>query len=184
MDLGGLLAQYGYWILVPGALLEGETVVVLAGFAAHRGHLDLPTVIALAALAGWAGDQAWFWVGRRHGAALLRRFPSIGRHAARLQSLAARHPHGVVIGVRFAYGLRIAGPVLLGGSTIPAPLFAALNALGALAWASALALLGWAFGDAAERLLGRIGHIEGWLLLALLLGGLAYWLLRRAVRRP
>lgn len=81
--------------------------------------------------------------------------------------------------MRFAYGLRIAGPLLIGMSTMPARRFAALNALGAMLWAGVVGGIGWLFGLTAERLLGHLQHVEGWLLLGLLLVGSAAWLVRR-----
>lgn len=47
-----LLQTHGYWILAIGCLLEGEAVLVLAGFAAHRGLLDPAVVVCIAAV-GW-----------------------------------------------------------------------------------------------------------------------------------
>ena len=38
MDLAALVTQYGYAAVAVGCLLEGETVLLLAGFAAHRGY--------------------------------------------------------------------------------------------------------------------------------------------------
>jgi membrane protein DedA with SNARE-associated domain len=37
MNFAALISQYGYFALFAGALLEGETVLILAGFAAHQG---------------------------------------------------------------------------------------------------------------------------------------------------
>ena len=48
MSLSDLLANYGYPVVFLGTLLEGETILALAGFAAHRGHLQLPAVVGLA----------------------------------------------------------------------------------------------------------------------------------------
>ena len=86
----------------------------------------------------------------------------------------------MVIGVRFAYGLRVAGPLLIGSSGLPAWRFALLNALGAMLWAGLVGGTGWLFGAGAERLLGRLQHYEGWLLLALLFSGAMTWLVQRA----
>jgi len=174
-----LFQTHGYWALALGCLLEGETVLLLAGFAAHRGWLDPLAVFGIAAAAGFAGDQLLFWVGRRHGAALLRRWPALGSQRARLERGLQRWPAAMVIGVRFAYGLRLAGPLLIGTSGLPAGRFVVLNALGALLWAGAVGGAGWFFGEAAQRLLGRLQHLEGWLLLALLLTGAGVWLARR-----
>lgn len=168
MDPGTLIQTHGYWALALGCLLEGETLLVLAGLAAHLGYLRLPWVVAVAAAAGFAGDQLFFWLGRRHSAALLRRFPSLQQQSARVHRLIEAHPSAFVIGVRFAYGMRIAAPFIAGSSPLPAGRFAALNAVGALLWAIVVAGFGWGFGRAAEAALGDLRHVEGWLALALL----------------
>ena len=177
--LGELIATHGYWLLAIGCFIEGETVLLLAGFAAHRGHLDPLGVLAVASVAGFAGDQFYFWLGRRHGERVLARRPAWARQAERVQALVQRWDAAFIIGVRFAYGLRVAGPVLMGASTMSAWRFAGFNALGALIWAMVVGCLGWVFGEAAQRLLGHLHKIEGWLLLALLITGLSVWLLRR-----
>jgi membrane protein DedA with SNARE-associated domain len=184
VDPGTLIATYGYWAVAAGCLLEGETVLALAGFAAHRGYLGLPEVIAAAALAAFAGDQFFFWLGRRHGAAVLRRWPSAAARAQRVHALIERHPRWMIIGTRFAYGLRIAGPILIGTSRLSAWRFAAFNAVGAALWATMVAVLGWSFGQLVEVVLGDIRRIEHWLLLALAcIGAAAWWWRRRRTPR-
>lgn len=175
-----LLQAHGYWILALGCLLEGETVLVLAGLAAHRGLLDPLAVVAIAAVAGFAGDEFFFWLGRRHGATLVTRWPALGRQSARIQGLVERRHEALIIGLRFAYGLRMAGPIWMGMSALSAWRFAAFNLLGAILWAVVVGGVGWVFGAAAEALLGELRHIEGWLFLGLLLAlGVVAW-----VRRP
>ncbi len=184
MDPGNLIATYGYWAVAAGCLLEGETVLTLAGFAAHRGYLGLPNVIAVAALAAFAGDQFFFWLGRRHGQAVLRRWPSAAARAARVHALIERHHQWMIVGTRFAYGLRIAGPVLIGTSPVAAWRFALFNAIGAALWASVVAVLGWSFGQLLEVFLGDLRRIEHWLLLALAgVGTVLWWWRRRRASR-
>ena len=179
MTLSTLIETHGYWVLALGCLLEGETVLVLAGFAAHRGYLDPLAVVGIAALAGFSSDQFYFWLGRRHGAAVLARWPSVARQADRVHRLLERFHAAVIIGVRFAYGLRVAGPLLIGTTPLAGWHFALLNAAGALLWAVLIAGLGWVFGSAAEAALAQIRHLEGWLLLGLLAAGLLLWWVRR-----
>lgn len=183
MTLGPLIETHGYWVLALGSLLEGETILVLAGFAAHRGYLDPYAVIGIAAAAGFAGDQFFFWLGRRHGAWVFARWPSVAGQTNRVQHLLDRYPWALIIGVRFAYGLRVAGPILLGTMSISALRFGLLNAVGALLWACAIGALGWVFGNAAELALGKLQHLEGWLLLGLACTGVVVWWVRRR-RRP
>jgi membrane protein DedA with SNARE-associated domain len=175
VDLPGLIAEYGYWVLALGCLLEGETVLLLAGFAAKRGHLDLEAVIGIAAVAGFLGDQFYFWLGRRHGPAVHARWPALAKQTDRVRRWLSRSELALVVGVRFAYGLRIAGPVLIGMTPMPAARFAAYNALGAVIWAVLIGGLGYLFGHAAELMLGEVQRIEGWLLLGLLVAGASWW---------
>ena len=171
MSLGSLIETHGYWVLALGCLLEGETVLVLAGFAAHRGYLNPFAVVGIATVAGFLGDQAYFWLGRRHGPWVMARWPRLARQAARVQTLLTRFQNAAIVGIRFAYGLRIAGPIVFGTLDIPASKFALFNALGALIWAVAIGALGWVFGQAAEMALGELRHVEAWLLLALAAAG-------------
>lgn len=179
MNLGALIEGHGYWVLAIGCLLEGETLLILAGFAAHRGYLNGGAVLAIAAAAGFAGDQIYFWLGRRHGPAILSRWPSLAAQSARVDRLVARYHVGVIVGIRFAYGLRVAGPVLLGASNLSAIRFVVFNALGAVLWAALVGGAGWVFGQAAERVLGDLRHVEIWLLGGLVAVGLSVWWVRR-----
>ncbi len=178
MNLSTLIETHGYWLLAIGCLLEGETILILAGFAAFRGHLDPLAVVLIATTAGFTGDQFYFWLGRRHGNAVLARWPKVAAQSERLQRLMDRYHAVVIIGVRFAYGLRIAGPVLIGMSSISRLKFALFNALGALLWAMLIGGIGWVFGETAKAILGHIKHVEGWLLLGLAVASLLLWWIR------
>lgn len=179
MKLDTWIATHGYWLLAADSLLEGQTILVLAGFAAYSGYLYLYAVLGIAAVAGFLGNQFYFWLGRRHGPAVLARWPSLARQSDRIYRLIERYPAALVIGIRFFYGLRIAGPVVIGMSPISGYRFGVLNALGAVLWACIVAGIGWVFGHAAELVLGEIRHMALWLLLALATAGVIIWWIRR-----
>jgi len=80
--------------------------------------------------------------------------------------------------VRFAYGMRIAGPMLIGASSMPPLRFAVLNALSAIAWALLVGAAGWLFGEAAQTIFGHLAHVEGWLFGALIVALVTWRLLR------
>jgi membrane protein DedA with SNARE-associated domain len=180
--LQALLEDYGYYAVFVGALLEGETILIMAGFAAHRALLLLPSVIGLAAAGGFVGDQLFFALGRYRGRQILTRFPSLARQADRVDALIHRHSTGLIIGVRFMYGLRIAGPVLLGMSRVSHFKFAALNALGAVLWAVVVTGAGYLFGQAVELMLHDARRYEVLLLAGIAVAGALVWVIRR-VRR-
>ncbi|ROL79848.1 hypothetical protein BLX41_09520 [Pseudomonas protegens] len=156
LDLNALIAAYGYWVIFIGCLLEGETVLILGGMAAHQGSLQWPQVIGWATLGGILGDQLLFWTGRYCGARLL---PRLKRHQAaieRVQGLIQRYPSTSVFAVRFLYGMRLVGPMVIGASGLAPWRFALLNVLGAAVWASLFVGAGYWAGEALQHVLGDL----------------------------
>jgi membrane protein DedA with SNARE-associated domain len=160
MTLHHLLANYGYLAVLAGTLLEGETILVLAGFAAHQGHLSLPWVIAVAFFGGALGDQIFFFIGWRYGDALLRRMPRMAANAERINRLLMQHHAWLIIGVRFMYGVRIAGPIVIGMSDVSARRFLFFNLIGAALWAVMVAGVGYLFGHTLKWLLDDLERYE------------------------
>ncbi len=160
MSPADLLSHYGYLALFVGCLLEGETLLLLAGIAAHGGYLWLPLVILIAFVGGTLGDQILFFFGRRSGGAILQRWPRFEQPAARVRALVERHSSLLIIGVRFMYGLRLIGPIVIGMSTVSPLRFAILNMLGAALWATSVAGVGYLFGHAIEWLLADLAVFE------------------------
>ena len=185
MDPATLIETHGYWLLVLGCMIEGETALVLAGFAAFRGYMDWRAVLVMAITVSFSIELILFWLGRRHGGAMAARFPIIDRQARRIHRLIDCYPNLSIIGVRFAYGLRTAGPILIGGSRVSSTRFFALSLVGTVVWAAGFVLVGWVFGEAATAMLRQIVRYEGGLVAALAFSALAalslrsLWLRRR-----
>ena len=184
IDVGELLREHVYVALALGSAVEGETVVVLAGYAAHRGYASLSGVIAVAAALNFTWDQFYFYLGRWQGERLLARIPRLRRAVGVLEPRIRRHRHLIIPTMRFMYGLRIAGPIALGIARTHWAEFLVLNAIGALVWACTFAALGYAFGEGVSAVIGRAAHYESLSLLVILMIGLmlALWQWRR--RRP
>jgi membrane protein DedA with SNARE-associated domain len=183
IEFAPLVVKYGYGAVAGGALLEGESVLVLAGLAAHRGYLELPLLILLGAAAGMLGDIIYFAIGRRFGPVLLERFPRFAPSASRAEALIRRFPRIAVIAVRFLYGLRTVGPAVIGASEIPWGRFLLLNAIGALVWSATWVCVGYLLGGAAARAFGNVAQIERELFLGVALMALVVTLVLRG-RRP
>ena len=158
--LQALIEQYGYLAVFFGCFLEGETVLVLGGFAAHLGYLSLPIVIATAAAAGFIGDQALFAIGRRWGDSVFARFLKLAAAKPRVAALLDRHGAWAAFGLRFLVGMRIAGAIAIGASGFPQRRFMPANAAGAIVWAVAIGSAGYAFGQAFTIFLERARHYE------------------------
>jgi membrane protein DedA with SNARE-associated domain len=156
LDLNALIAVYGYWVIFIGCLLEGETVLILSGMAAHQGTLQWLHVIGWATLGGIFGDQLLFWTGRYSGGRLL---PKLKRYQAaikRTEGLIQRYPTTSVFAVRFLYGMRLVGPMVIGASGLSPWRFALINMLGAAVWATLFVSAGYWAGEALEHFFGDL----------------------------
>jgi membrane protein DedA with SNARE-associated domain len=160
MSLESLVLQYGYLAVFVGCLLEGETILMLAGFAAHQGYLSLSITLWVAFVGGTLGDQFFFWVGRRWGRGLLQRFPTAQPRVRRVNVLLQRYHAPLIIGIRFMYGLRIVGPIVIGASDVAAWRLLLFNVLGAAIWAPLIGGFGYLFGRALALLLEDVRQAE------------------------
>ncbi len=166
--VSGLVASYGYVVLFflvglesLGIPLPGETALVTAAAFAALGHLSIYGVVTTAVAAAVIGDNGGYWIGRKGGIALVRRY---GRflhlneaHLERARHFFGRHgPPTVFIG-RFIALLRTWTAVLAGAARMPYGRFMLYNALGAACWAGAVGALGYVFG----RNLPRLEHYMG-----------------------
>ena len=156
LDLNALIAIYGYWVIFVGCLLEGETVLLLGGMAAHQGTLQWLHVIGWATLGGILGDQLLFWTGRYSGSRLL---PKLKRHQSaiqRVERLIHRYPMTSVFAVRFLYGMRLVGPMVIGASGLAPWRFALINVLSAAIWATLFVSAGYWAGEALQHFFGDL----------------------------
>jgi len=174
-----LIEHYGYLAVFIGALVEGETILVIAGFLAHEGYLNLAAVMAIAACGGFLGDQFFFALGRYRGREILSRFPSIQARAARVEALVLRFQNWLIVFIRFMYGLRVAGPILLGMTGVSHMRFAWVNLLGAMIWAVSIGGAGYLFGQAVSMFLHDAQRYQALALATIVLFALAVWIYRR-----
>lgn len=169
IDVTALISQYGYWALFFGCLAEGETFTLLGGVAAHEGLLQYGWVLLIAVCGGTVGDCALFFIGRRYGSTLLQRFHRHQHAISRAEHLIHRHPVLFVIGVRFMYGLRIVGPIIIGASQLSRRRFLLLNVCSAVLWGLTFVSLGYVAGQFITPWLHALEHhlrYLVWLLLA------------------
>ncbi|WP_296266815.1 DedA family protein [Pseudomonas sp. UBA6562] len=172
------LHDFGYFALFLGTFFEGETILVLAGFLAFRGYMDISWVVVVAFFGSYAGDQLWYFMGRRHGRAILARKPRWQAMGDKALDHIRRHPDIWVLSFRFVYGLRTVMPVAIGLSGYPPRRYLLLNGIGAAVWALALGAAAYHFGAILEGLLGNVKKYELWVLGTLLVLGLGLWIRR------
>ena len=183
MSMTALVTTYGYFAVFAGTLLEGEAILIAAGVAAQQGLLDLPLAIGVATLGAVLGDQSCFLLGRWRGRELLARLPALAANGARIRALSNGHSTMAIFAIRFLYGLRVAGCVLMGAAGMGVEKFAPLNLLSAAVWATVIAGAGYSISSTIEALTANVRRFEAILLAAACLAAALYWLWRRASAR-
>ena len=183
MTLENWINTYGYWAILFGTFLEGETILILGGFAAYQGYLKLPWVILAAFVGTLSGDQLFFYIGRKYGSKILARRPAWQVRADRVRKLMERFQDYLILLFRFLYGLRILTPFVLGLSRVSRGRFLFLNTVGALVWATVVGTGGFLFGQALEVLMGDLKRYEGEILGLVVLTGIAVWMIHAYRRR-
>lgn len=179
MSPESLLEQFGYFAVFIGTFLEGEAILVAAGFFASRGYLDIWLVTLVAFGGAYGGHLFWFWLGRAHGVRLLDRFPGMKRHFGKGMRVFERYGAAAIILTQWIYGLRITCAVIIGMSKIGIVKFLIYEAVSCALWAAVITALGFYFGRAIETLLGRVEHIEKYALLFIVAIALGFWLYHR-----
>ncbi len=178
--IGPLFASAGYLIvglavvaersILIGLVVPGDVVIALGGVYAARGDLNVVAVMAIAFVAAVCGESAGFWLGRRYGMSLVRRFPLLNRLEDKLSEVQMyfdRHGGKTVAIGRYATAAGAMVPFVAGMAGMRYRRFLLFDVPAVLLWAIGITLVGYVFGrnlDVVETILSRFG----WAILALL----------------
>jgi membrane protein DedA with SNARE-associated domain len=187
MDIDHVVAQHGAYFYLVAFLwtyLEGETIVLAAGFAAAQGLLDPVLLLVASWLGSFCGDQCYFWLGRQFGSRLLDRFPRWRHGVDRALYWLERYNAGFILSFRFIYGVRNFSSFALGLSAVKWDRFLRLNFLAAGLWAACFVGVGYFLGHAFRAVLPDIARTFSLLMLgALVVASLGIGLAHRLGRR-
>jgi membrane-associated protein len=178
------LLAFGEAAFFLGFVVPGETAVMLGGFLASQGDLDIVTLCVLVVVSAILGDTVGYEVGKHLGPRVigLRIFQ---RHQERLDSaqemLRRRGGPAVFLG-RWTAFFRAVMPGLAGLSRMPYRVFLFWNALGGIAWGLTFSLVGYFAGNSYERVAQAIGKGSAVVLALIVITALVVWHLRKRKR--
>lgn len=134
-----------------GIPFPGETMLLLASFFAATNHtLQIPFVIASAALGAIIGDNLGYLVGHTGGRALLQRYGKYvflkPEHLEQAERFFAKHGNKTVFFGRFIAVLRAWAAFLAGVNHMHWRTFLIYNAAGGIIWAIIYGTLGFVAG--------------------------------------
>ena len=176
-----LLSEYGYHIILLWTFLEGETIVIIAGWLSPILGLK-PWLIALCAFIGsFSSDQVMFSLGKYKGPAILRYFPRLEKNMDKAKGLFKKYDTALILSFRFIYGVRNITPIMLGISGVSHKKFFFLNFIGAGVWAVTFTYGGYFAGLAFQKAMAYFGKGILFILLAVIAGAVGLWFFRAKV---
>ena len=144
-----------------GLLIPGQTLVALAGFAAHLKLFNLTTLIIVISFAAITGDCLTYYLGRRYGLKFLRRWGKYfflkKKYIKKTQNLITHHLGKSLILGRLHSFTRSFAPFLAGAHKAPFLKFLSFTIIGGVLWALLFTLIGYFIGESFryfERYLG------------------------------
>jgi membrane protein DedA with SNARE-associated domain len=160
-----LVTRFGLVAVFLGTAVEGDLALILGGIAAHVGLMDPLAVGVAGTLGGFAGDTAWYLVGRFNADAL-RRSRVYQRVGPTIERLVARFGAWQILFARPVYGTRVASMLFWGTQRLSPVRFAALDLPACAVWALLLGSLGYFSSGSVAAVMGKVRRIEEWMALA------------------
>ena len=179
----GLLV-FGESAFFAGFVVPGETAVLLGGFMASQGQLDIVTLIVVVVISAILGDTVGYEVGKHLGPRVLE-LGMFRKHRARLdtaQEMLRRRGGPSVFLARWTALFRAVMPGIAGLSRMRYPVFLSWNALGGITWGITYSLVGYFAGASYEKVASTIGKTTAVVLGVLVIAGLVVWRVRRKRR--
>ncbi len=181
-----LVTHGGYAILFIFTLLEGlpligmavpgHVAILIAGFLAKVGTLDLEWVLAISILGAILGDYIGFLLGRKYGIGLIDRlrpyFFITDEQLAKARGLLERHTGKAMVIGRFTPATRALMPFLVGAGETSAMKFWVFNIIGGVSWAVISVMVGYIFGAGYHAAAGYLGRL---IALAIIFAIIAIW---------
>ncbi|MFO0781574.1 MAG: VTT domain-containing protein [Candidatus Saccharimonadales bacterium] len=163
---GGLLligiiifAESGMFV---GFFLPGDTLLLSAGIFAAQGKLSLICVVMVVTVAAIAGDNVGYHIGKRYGRRLFKKPDGIifrQQYVDQAEKFYERWGSKMMLVSHFVPVVRTFAPPVAGVAKMNYKQFVVFDAIGILAWAVGVTLIGYWFGS-------KIPNIDQYIMLA------------------
>jgi len=184
------MTAYGYWVVFFGVMMEnaglpvpGETILLVAGYFASKGHFNIFLVMLIACCGAVLGDNAGFAVGHHYGRGILLKFGKYvlltPERLEHLENYFKSHGNKTILVARFITGLRVFAAVLAGASQMRWRIFFIYNVSGAILWSIVITTLGYLFGQSLPLLIKWVGRSGTILLIAAVVVLVIVWRIYR-----
>ncbi len=137
--------------LVVTPFLPGDSLLFAIGAIAAdpTSNLNIWIAAAILLIAAILGDTVNYWIGRKFGGWMMRRFPKIVKpsHIEKTNEFFVRYGGKTIIIARFVPIVRTFAPFVAGSGEMDYRRFMSFNVIGALLWVGLILPCGWFFGN-------------------------------------
>lgn len=189
IQAGGLLLIaaiiFGESGMFIGFFFPGDTLLLTAGVFAAQGKLSLASVIVVVALAAIAGDNLGYHIGKHAGRRLFRKPDGLifrQEYIQRAERFYERFGARTMLIAHFVPVVRTFVPPVAGVARMNYPKFVIFDAIGDIAWAVIVTLIGYWFGT-------KIPNLDQYIVLAVVavvfitLGPTVYHLIKAIIEK-
>lgn len=159
IQAGGLLLIgaiiFGESGMFIGFFFPGDTLLLTAGVFAAQGKLSLLSIIVVVAIAAIAGDNTGYHIGRRWGRRLFRKPDGLifrQEYVQRAEKFYERWGSRTMLIAHFVPIVRTFVPPVAGVAHMNYPKFVIFDAVGDIAWATIVTMIGYWFGTKIPNL--------------------------------
>jgi membrane protein DedA with SNARE-associated domain len=159
---GGVLMERSVFI---GLIVPGDIILALGGVYASQAKMSLFWVIVVGSVSAICGESIGFWLGRRYGVRLVRRFPFFGRWLAEklegAEEYFRKHGGKTVAFGRWATAAGAFIPFTAGAGKMKYSRFLLFDVPAIVLWATGISIFGYVFGrnlDFVDKVLSNFGY--------------------------
>lgn len=148
--------------MMVGFFMPGDTLLLTAGALASTGKLPIVAIIGVVAVAAIAGDNTGYIIGKHYGRRLFHKEDGLlfrHEYVMRAETFYEKYGSKTMLLAHFVPVVRTFAPIVAGIARMNRLQFLIFDAIGDIAWAIALSLIGYFVGK-------RIPNIDHYFLLA------------------
>ena len=171
------LLEYGLLAIFLCGIVENDVTFLLTGVAVHLSGIH-PVPALVAGLSGaLLHDSLWFWIGH-YRADTIKAHRVYRRIGPAVERMAAKFGPWELLVCRFFYGTRISSIVFWGVQRLAVTSFLLIETIALVVWGAVLVTTGYLLSAGAAAIIGRVKSMERWMLCALIIAIVGFFLAR------
>ena len=171
------LLEHGLHAIFLCAIVENDVTFILTGVLVHLSTIHPVPALVFGLSGALLHDSLWFWLGHARSETI-KSHRVYRRVGPAVERLAGRFGPWELLVCRFIYGTRTPSIVFWGVQRLSVTSFLLIEVIALSIWGTILVTLGYALSNAAAAIIGKVKSMERWMLCALIIAAVGFFLAR------